>query len=584
MLYSDNLIEEIRGSNDIVDVISTYVNVKKKGNSHFGLCPFHSEKSPSFSVSRDKQMYYCFGCGAGGNVFTFLMEYENYTFPEAVRELAKRAGIEVEETEQSPEAKRAADYRSVLLEMNKVAAGYFYYLLKTENGKKAYEYLINRGISDEIIKKFGLGYADIYNNDLYKYLKKKGYMDIQLKDSGLVGIDEVRGGSDKFWNRVMFPIMDVNNKAIGFGGRVMGDGNPKYLNSKETAVFDKSRTLYGLNFARTSRKKNLIICEGYMDVIAMHQAGFQNAVASLGTAFTSQQAMLLKRYVSEVILAYDSDEAGTKAALRAIPILKDAGVSVRVLNITPYKDPDEFIKTQGTDAFAERLDEAIGSFMFEIDILSRDFNQNDPESKTKFQHEIAAKLASIEEVLERTNYIEAVANHYYIGTKELTQLVNHYGTNGTVARVAKESKAKDKRPKEDGKLQVQKLLLTWLVNKPILFEHVKELITPDDFIEPMYHEVAKLLFGQYAETKSVMPATIINQFANLEEQKEIATIFNTTLKLEPLLEDNNKAVTDIVKRVKGNSIDYQLNQSGDIAKWQMLIKEKADLEKVYISL
>lgn len=584
MLYSDNLIEEIRSSNDIVDIISTYINLKKQGSSYFGLCPFHSEKSPSFSVSRDKQMYYCFGCGAGGNVYTFLMEYENYTFPEALRELAKRAGITVEEAEQSPEAKRAADYRSTLLEMNKTAAGYFYYLLRTDKGKKAYDYLINRGITDDIIKKFGLGYADIYNNDLYQYLKKKGYSDLQLKDSGLVEIDEVRGGYDKFWNRVMFPIMDVNNKAIGFGGRVMGEGKPKYLNSKETAVFDKSRTLYGLNFARTSRKKNIIICEGYMDVIAMHQAGFQNAVASLGTAFTSQQAMLLKRYTSEVILAYDSDEAGTKAALRAIPILKDVGISVRVLKINPYKDPDEFIKANGTEAFQERLDQAVGSFMFEIEVLSREFNQNDPESKTKFQHEAASKLASIEEILERTNYIEAVANHYYIGIKELTGLVNYYGTNGAAVKAAKESQTKDRRPKEDGKQQVQKLLLTWLVNKPILFEHVKELITCDDFIEPMYHAVAKLLFAQYEESKSVMPAKIINQFTDLAEQKEIASIFNTTLKLEPMLEDNNKAVTDIVKRVKGNSIDYQLSQSNDIEKWQQLIKEKADLEKLYISL
>ena len=303
MYYSEELIEEVRMRNDIVDVISGYVKLQKKGSSYFGLCPFHNEKSPSFSVSREKQMYYCFGCGAGGNVFTFIMEYENYSFVEALKFLAERAGIDLPEIEYSKEAKEKADLKLTILEINKLAAKYFYAQLKTEGGKTAYDYLKNRGLSEETIVAFGLGYANKYSDDLYRYLKTKGYSDELLIKAGIVNVDERKGAYDKFWNRVMFPIMDVNNRVIGFGGRVMGDAKPKYLNSPETVVFDKSRNLYGLNRARTSRKPYFLICEGYMDVIALHQAGFTNAVASLGTALTAGHASLLKRYVNEVYLS-----------------------------------------------------------------------------------------------------------------------------------------------------------------------------------------------------------------------------------------------------------------------------------------
>ena len=429
MIYGEEIIEEVRSRNDIVDLISTYVPLKKKGSSYFGLCPFHNEKSPSFSVSRDKQMYYCFGCGAGGNVFTFLMEYENFSFPEALKYLAERAGMELPEEELNEEAKRTMDAKARLREMNKLSANYFYYLLHSKRGQKGLAYLKNRGITDETIKRFGLGYADIYNDDLYRFLKSKGYSDEELKDSALVTIDERRGGSDKFWNRVMFPIMDVNNRVIGFGGRVMGDGSPKYLNSKETTLFDKSRNLYGLNFARSSRKKEIILCEGYMDVISMHQAGFTNAVAALGTAFTSGHGTLLKRYTENVILSFDSDEAGQRAILRAIPILKEAGLTVRVLNLKPYKDPDEFIKGLGREALEERISHATSSFMFQIQVAAGRYDQNDPEEKTKFQHEAAKLLSTIEERLERKNYIDAVSREYYIDAKDLEELVNYYGTS-----------------------------------------------------------------------------------------------------------------------------------------------------------
>ena len=285
------------------------------------------------------------------------------------------------------------------------------------------EYLQKRGLSPEIMRSFGLGYAGRGSDGLYRHLKQKGVSDELLRQSGLMNVDEKRGMYDKFWNRVMFPIMDVNNRIIGFGGRVMGDAKPKYLNSPETKVFDKSRNLYGLNVARTSRKKYLIVCEGYMDVISMHQAGFTNAVASLGTALTSQHASLLKRYTDQVILSYDSDEAGVKAALRAIPLMREAGLTARVLDLKPYKDPDEFIKNRGTEAFEERLMQAQNSFLFEISILEKQYDMKDPEAKTRFFREAARKISGFELEVERENYIEAVADRYHTSFEGLRKMV-----------------------------------------------------------------------------------------------------------------------------------------------------------------
>ena len=404
MYYPEELIEEVRTRNDIVEVISGYVRLQKKGSNYFGLCPFHNEKSPSFSVSPGKQMYYCFGCGAGGNVITFLMEYENQTFPEAVRTLAQRAGIALPEADDSKEARQADSRRAKLLEINKEAAKYFYYQLRTERGSVGMEYLRKRELSDETMNHFGLGYANKYSNDLIQYLKSKGYSEDLIRDAGLCNVDEKHGMYDKFWNRVMFPIQDINHRVIGFGGRVMGDGKPKYLNSPETEIFDKSRNLYGLNFARTSRKGNVILCEGYMDVIAMHQAGFTQAVASLGTAFTSGQASLLRRYANEILLSYDSDGAGVNAALRAIGILKEAGMTGRVINLEPYKDPDEFIKARGADAFRNLIERSEDHNAFRIEQIAAKYDLEDDEARVLFLRDAARMLAGIESTIEREVY------------------------------------------------------------------------------------------------------------------------------------------------------------------------------------
>ena len=554
MFYAENLIEEIRMKNDIVDVISSYVKLQKKGSSYFGLCPFHNEKSPSFSVSPSKQMYYCFGCGAGGNVLTFIMEYENYSFPEALKYLADRVGVELPQQEMSEEMKRQQDLRSRILDINKMAARYYYYQLRSDSGNQAMNYLKGRKLSEETIHKFGLGYSTKYGNDLYRYLKSKGISDELLAQSGLMNVDEKKGMYDKFWNRVIFPIMDVNGRVIGFGGRVMGDGKPKYLNSPETKVFDKSRNLYGLNIARTSRKKYMLVCEGYMDVIAMHQAGFTNAVASLGTALTSQHASLLKRYTDEVILTYDSDEAGVKAALRAIPLLKEAGVSTKVLSMLPYKDPDEFIKALGTEEFQKRIDEAKNSFLFEIDVLQRNYDMQDPQSKTAFYEETAKKLMSFEQELERENYIEAVAARYGIGFDALRKLVNRMAMKNVPIPKTPVKIRQAKPEKDEGVVKSQKLMLTWLIEYPSLYGTVKKYLKKEDFSTELYRTVAGLLFEQY-EAGERNPARIINHFTEPEEQREAASLFNTTIQVETNA-DREKAFRETL----GKILSYSLEQ------------------------
>ena len=589
--YSDELIEEVRSRNDIVDVVGGYVRLQKKGNTYFGLCPFHNEKTGSFSVSPHKQMYYCFGCGAGGNVFTFLMQYENFTFGEAMQTLADKVGVELPKQEMSAAQKKEADKRALLLEINKEAAKYFYSLLRHPRGQKAYDYFKKRELSDETMQKFGLGYSDQYSDDLYRYLKGKGYQDEILKETGLITYDEVRGGHDKFWNRAMFPIMDVHNHVIGFGGRVMGDGEPKYLNSPETKVFDKSRNLYGLNIARSTRKDQLLLCEGYMDVIALHQAGFDNAVASLGTALTSGHANLLKRYTKEVYITYDSDGAGVKAALRAIPILKEVGIVTKIINMQPYKDPDEFIKAMGAEEYQKRIDNAENSFMFEIRIMQKDYDMKDPESKTAFYNEIAKKLLGFSEELERNNYIEAVAGKYNISFDDLRKLVNNLAMKGGVVNKPTQLKSgiHENKKKEDGKKQSQKLLLTWLIEDTRLFRIVSSHITADDFTEDLYHKVATTLFEQFKNEGTVNPAKIISMFEDEEEQKEVAGLFNARIHEVETQSEMEKALKETIIRVKQNSIEFRESHANptDINAMMQFIKERKELqelEKLHISI
>jgi len=584
MYYSDEFIEEIRERNDIVDVISGYVKLQKKGSTYFGLCPFHHEKSPSFSVTPSKQMYYCFGCGEGGNVISFIMKYENYSFTEAVEYLADRAGISLPEVHYSKEEKQKKDLKNSLLEINKEAAKYFVYALKDESGQVALDYFKRRELTDETIRKFGLGYCSKQSKELYAYLKDKGFEDELLKKSGLFTYSE-KGVFCKFFNRVMYPIMDINNRVIGFGGRVMGEGEPKYLNSPETELFDKSRNLYGMNYARSSKASYMLLCEGYMDVIALQQAGFVNAVASLGTAFTSQQASLIKRYVNEVYITYDSDGAGRKAALRAIPILRQVDIKVKVVNMKPYKDPDEFIKALGREEYEKRIKDARNGFLFTIDCMAAEKDFSDIDAQSEFQKMVVDKLLEIENDLERNVYIEAVSKEYRIPTDLLKRAVGNKAMviEGKTVTMQPKPLPKRNEKRDDGVVQSQKILITRLVENPEIFEKISGIITADDFIDPVYHQVVELLFEQLRKG-SLNPAMIINHFQSEEEHKEVASLFNRPLREDMTPAELEKAINEIVIKVKQNSLDYMKSKAETIEDKQNILLEIKKLKTIQIRL
>jgi DNA primase len=582
MYYSEEIVEEVRARNDIVEVVSGYVRLQKKGSRYWGLCPFHNEKSASFSVNGDIQVFHCFGCGAGGNVYTFVMNYENYSFPEAVKMLAERAGVALPEESGSEGARQRENRRARLLEVNKAAAKFFYYQLRSPHGEIGYRYLKKRELSDETMHRFGLGFAGKNGAYLVQYLREKGFEDELIQEAGLASHSEKYGLNSQFWNRVMYPIQDINNRVIGFGGRVMGDGEPKYLNSPETPVFDKRRNLYGLNYARKARSGSIILCEGYMDVIAMHQAGFTQAVASLGTAFTAEQAALLRRYTETVLLAYDSDGAGVKAALRAIGILREAGLTGKVINMQPYKDPDEFMKGLGREAFEERIRQAENSFFFEVRILQGQFDMDDPEEKTRFHREIAKKLCEFSEDVERDNYLQAVAEKYYIGIDNLRRLVSSYARGTGLAKPIDRPKSgiQKKKGPEEGARQSQRLLITWISAEPGLYGRIKKYISAEDFTVEIYRRVAERLFSELEEGRA-NPAGIISMFEDGEEQKEAAALFSAILPQLDSKQEREKAFQEILLSVKKNSYEHYISHMGaDMGALAKAIEGKKALEEL----
>ncbi len=588
-IYPEEVVEEVRNRTNIVDVISQYVNLQKKGSQYFGLCPFHNEKTGSFSVSPQKQMYYCFGCGKGGNVFSFLMDYENMTFKEAVEELAPKCGVTLPQRELTAQERQRADRRSRLFEINKDAAAYYYKMLRSDAGKQAMEYFTKRELTPDTMHKFGLGCTSKYSDSLYKYLREKGYDDNILKDCGLVTIDEKRGGHDKFWNRAMFPIFDANGKVVAFGGRVMGDGEPKYLNSPETEIFNKSKTLFGLYFARKTRREQFILCEGYMDVISLHQAGFDNAVASLGTALTEGHAGMLKRYVKDVYLSYDSDGAGQKAALRAIPILKNAGISCRIINMSPYKDPDEFIKNLGAEEYEKRIQNAENSFMYQVRMLQNNYDMTDPEKKSDFQKE-AARMIVMEfpTQLERENYTESVAAKFNIPKDALAKYILELGQSGITARrelgSGDDYQKKSLKPKDDGMKMSQRLLLTWLVETPDVYPKISLYVNPEDFEAGVYRTVAEEVFKYCDEGNPVDTARIVDLFMEDEERKTVAALFNTTVGELTDNSDLSKALKETLLRIKKNSLELAQKNGADLKSLVEGKKTLQRLERLDISL
>lgn len=591
MRYPDTIIDEVRSRNDIVSVVGSYVKLKKAGSNYQGLCPFHSEKTPSFSVNPARQMYKCFGCGKAGNVFTFVMEYENFSFPEALQNLADRAGVALPKVEYSEQERRKHDLRANMLEVYKKSATYYYRCLRSDKGKYAREYLNNRRLSGETVQRFGLGYSD---GGLYSYLKQDGYGDEFLSKCGLFTFKEAGGVHDKFFNRVMFPILDSNGRVIAFGGRVMGDALPKYLNSPETDIFDKSRNLYGLHLARRTRRPYMLLCEGYMDVIALHQAGFDNAIASLGTAFTGLQANLLVRYTKEVVITYDSDGAGQKAALRAIPILKEAGIRTKVLNMYPYKDPDEFIKNLGAEEYEKRIEEAMSSFSFEMQVMAASYDQTDPEQKTRFYQEAAKRMLEFTEELERKNYIDAFCREYNVPYEEFRKLVNRYGANAAFAgsgidigEKEKPRSGEQRRKTESGAALAQKLLLSWSTEDPTYMERLLQVLTPEDFDEGPYRTVAAMCMEEYKREGSVAPAKMISRFESKEEQNLVADMCSTVLVETMSPEERKRAFADTVIKVKQKSLEearLRALEANDAKELSRVMLEKKQLTKLHQQL
>ena len=476
--YSDELLEEIRSRNDIVDVVSQYVSLKRKGRNYFGLCPFHNEKSPSFSVSPDKQIFHCFGCNVGGNVFHFIMKIENVSFFESVAILATRAGIELPTvTSGYDEAK--TKLKNEVYKLNLDAAEFYHQNLYKPTSKTAQEYIKKRKLDNNTLKSFLIGYAGT-SNELLSYLKSKGYSEEVMLASALIGKSREGRLYDKFRNRIMFPIQDIRNRVIAFGGRNVVQKekydafDPKYLNSPENIVYSKGRNLFGLNVAKRHAEngmlKRLLIVEGYMDAISLYQRGITNVVASLGTALTDNQGRLLRRNAEQVILGYDSDGPGQNAIMRGIDILRSMGVDIRVLQISGAKDPDEFVLKYGPDRFRKCMDNAISVVEFKVKVLKKDLNLDNISDKIKFLNEMAKVLATVDNTMEREVYIDKLSETYKITKEAIYSEVNKilFKTDAKVQTLERRKEPiliKNEQTKVDSAtLRREKMLIYLLIN------------------------------------------------------------------------------------------------------------------------
>ena len=589
--YPSSWLEELRARSDIVQVVSGYVPLKKSGRHHWGLCPFHGEKTASFSVDEERQLFYCFGCKASGDVISFLMEMDHLTFQEAVETLAERAHLPMPEMEDDPDYIRRRSQRERLLEANRQAAVYYHEMLFRTEGLPSLRYLKERGLDNAVIRKFGLGAAPDQWDALTKHLLAQGFTLEELSLAGLTVVKPAKNGEssprafDMFRNRAIFPIIDMNRNVLAFGGRSLGKQEPKYLNTAETKVFDKSRNMYGLNVARRSKKDYRIVCEGYMDVISMHQAGFTEAVASLGTAFTSGHASLLHRYTKEVRLIYDSDAAGVKAALRAIPLCRQAGLVPRIVDLSPHKDPDEFINALGEKEFQKRLDEAENAFFFSLRMAERDHDLKDPEGRTAFLEHAALMLSDIEDELKRENYISSVAAKYMINENTLkkavvNEAVKKEGANSRISIYRQPEKRDDEA--RDNTVNAEKYLLTWLTDENTLFTEVSEYLGYDDFTEGVTRECAKILFEQMASGRCE-PASIIDRFEDEETHKKVASIFSTKLHAIESGEEKSRALTDLVVKIKEASLKRQADVNDDTG-GENLLQRRIRIRKAMDSL
>lgn len=592
MRYPREVIEEVRMQNDIVEIISRYVPLKQKGGSHFGLCPFHNEKTPSFSVNSEKQFYYCFGCGAAGSVFSFIMEMENCDFPEAMKRLAENAHITLPEPEKNAEAIAAEQLKNRLFEIHRTAGRFYYDSLQAEEGQEARDYLQKRQLDPRIARKFGIGYAPDRYEALFQHLLEKGFDKSDILKTGLVLENKDKNGyHDRFRGRLMFPIFDVQGRVVGFGGRILSKGEPKYLNSPETILFSKSRNLYGLNFAKAARSRELILVEGYMDMLSLYQAGFHNVVASLGTAFNQEHARTLKRFADDIILLYDSDEAGTNAARRAIPVLVKNGFRVKVTQVPDGKDPDEFIKTNGAAEFSKLLVNAVHYISFEIACIRTNYNLHNAEHRVRFATEAAKVLAGLSSEIERNVYLGEVSRMTGVEEKAIQLEISKLMQKEDIA-YQKQAEQRQQNLKsygvapgkvEKGLLEAQRNLLYYSARQQGVYEILKDVLEQEDFTEEVFRRTFSYIGELWDASGHVFPADLVSCFEETGEQKKVTEIFATQLPTKQRA-DLEKAINEQVRLLKRAKIDHLTVSASTAEEIQRLIEAKRKLETLHITI
>ena len=545
--YSDELIEEIRSSNDIVDVISKYVTLKRSGRNFFGLCPFHKEKSPSFAVSPDKQIFHCFGCGVGGNVIHFISKIEGLDFKDTMELLANRANIELP-TLDNLEDDKTARLKSKVYEINKIAAEFYHENLYKPTSKVAQEYIKKRKLDNRTLKAFLIGYAGNFN-ELYLLLKQKGYTEEEMLASSLVKKTENGGYMDSFRKRLMFPIQDVRERVIAFGGRVLDDSKPKYINSPENIVYSKGRNLFGLNVAKKYDIKKIVIVEGYMDAISLYQRGITNVVASLGTAMTEAQGRLLRRYSEQVILGYDADEAGQAAILRGMEILQNLGCDIRVLQIEGAKDPDEYVLKYGPERFQKCVDNAISLVEFKVKVLLKELNIENTNDKIKFLNEIAKILAKVTNQMEREIYVDKIAKEYKVSKEAIYAEVNKLMYKDNQGSKKLEKKVVTMVPKEEKEnrlseavLKRENLVIYLLINEySKCYEKIKSLITLNYIQDDTNKQILKKMYEEFEKGNS-NTSQLLDWFQDEKVISHITEIMAGDFEIT----DVDKAIDDLI--------------------------------------
>ena len=555
--YSDEIIEEVRQSNDIVDVISQYVRLTRKGRNYFGLCPFHNEKSPSFSVSPDRQIFHCFGCGVGGNVYTFLMKIDGITFRESLETLAERANIQLPTLENNADNAKE-ELKSKVYKVNEFTAEFYHQNLYNPTSKIAQEYVKKRRLNQETLEAYKIGYSGKFD-ELYKALKKQGFGEKEILESGLVNKNNNGTYIDRYRNRLMFPICDVRGKVIAFGGRVLDDSKPKYINSPENVVYSKGRHLFGLNVAKKDSEKRLLIVEGYMDVISLHQRGIKNVVGALGTALTEQQGWLLRKTTEQVILGFDADGAGQTAVARSMEILQNMGCDMRVLQIEGAKDPDEYIVKYGEGRFKLAIDNAISLVEFKVKNLKKDLNLENTGDKIKFLKEISQILSKVENKMEREIYIEKIAKGYNISEEAIYAEVNkliYANTRQDPITKPKEIKINKKEEKtniiDDDIIKRENTIIALLLDANLeIYQKIKEKIQPQDIKSEENRQILTQLYNELEKSDCNINRLIDSLDENL--QNHITMIMATDYEID----DTQKAIEDILTKYEKEKLNQK---------------------------